>query len=92
MDHQLDFRLGILKILYFSDYKYNAFILIDPSLGFSIGYSCLRVIEMNIKEKKKDYLVYLLWIFGVIPSNIIKNYIFVKSPTLKAQKVLYLIK
>ena len=46
---------------------------------------------MNIKEKKKDYLVYLLWIFGVIPSNIIKNYIFVKSPTLRAQKLLYLI-
>ena len=46
---------------------------------------------MNIKEKKKDYLVYLLWLFGVIPSNILKNYIVVKSPTLKAPKVLYLI-
>ena len=47
---------------------------------------------MNIKERKKDYLVYLLWLFGVIPSNIIINYIVVKSPTLRAQKVLYLIK
>ena len=47
---------------------------------------------MNIKEKKKDYLVYLLWIFGVIPSNLIKYYICVKSPTLRARKVLYLIK
>ena len=46
---------------------------------------------MNIKEREKDYLVYLLWLFGVIPSNILKNYIVVKSPTLKAQKVLYLI-
>ena len=46
---------------------------------------------MNIKEKKKDYLVYLLWIFGVIPTNILKIYLMVKSPTLKAQKVLYLI-
>jgi len=46
---------------------------------------------MNIKEREKDYLVYLLWIFGVIPSNILKNYILVQSPTLKAQKVLYLI-
>ena len=46
---------------------------------------------MNIKEKEKDYLVYLLWLFGVIPSNIIKNYMVVKPPTLKAQKVLYLI-
>tara|TARA_Y100000589_G_scaffold39024_1_gene32719 strand:+ start:73 stop:216 length:144 start_codon:yes stop_codon:yes gene_type:complete len=46
---------------------------------------------MNIKEKKKDFLVYLLWLFGVIPSNILKNYIVVKSPTLRAQKILYLI-
>ena len=46
---------------------------------------------MNIKEKEKDYLIYLLWLFGVIPSNIVKNYILVKSPTLDAQKVLYLI-
>ena len=46
---------------------------------------------MNIKEKDREYLVYLLWLFGVIPSNILKNYILVKSPTLRAQKVLYLI-
>jgi len=46
---------------------------------------------MNIKERKKDYLIYLLWMFGVIPSNIIKNYIVVKSSTLGAPKVLYLV-
>jgi len=46
---------------------------------------------MNIKESKKDYLVYLLWLFGVIPSNILKNYLIASSPTLTAQKVLYLI-
>ena len=46
---------------------------------------------MNIKEKEKDYLVYLLWLFGVIPSNILRNYLMVKSPTLRAQKVLYFI-
>ena len=46
---------------------------------------------MNIKESKKEYLIYLLWLFGVIPSNILKNYIVVKSPTLRAQKLLYLI-
>ena len=46
---------------------------------------------MNIKEKKKDYLFYLLWLFGVIPSNVLKNYIIVKSPTLRAPKVLYFI-
>ena len=46
---------------------------------------------MNIKEREKDYLVYLLWLFGVIPSNILKNYIVIKCPTLKAPKVLYLI-
>ena len=46
---------------------------------------------MNIKESKKDYLVYLLWLLGVIPSNILRNYIIVNSPTLRAQKVLYLI-
>ena len=46
---------------------------------------------MNINERKKDYLLYLLWLFGVIPTNILKNYLVVKSPTLKAQKVLYLI-
>ena len=44
---------------------------------------------MNIKEREKDYLIYLLWLFGVIPLNILKNYIVVKSPTFKAQKVLY---
>ena len=47
---------------------------------------------MNINEGKKDYLVYLLWLFGVIPSNILKNYIVVKSPAPKAQKVLFLMK
>ena len=46
---------------------------------------------MNIKEREKDYLVYLLWLFGVIPSNMLRNYIVVKSPTLSAQKVLYFI-
>ena len=46
---------------------------------------------MNIKEREKDYLVYLLWLFGVIPSNMLKNYIVAKSPTLKAEKVIYLI-
>ena len=46
---------------------------------------------MNINESKKDYLVYLLWLLGVIPSSILKNYLVVKSPTLRAQKVLYLI-
>ena len=46
---------------------------------------------MNINERKKDYLVYLLWLFGIIPSNILKNYIVVQSPTLRSQKVLYLI-
>ena len=46
---------------------------------------------MNINEREKEYLVYLLWLFGVIPSNILRNYIVVKSPTLKAQKVLYFI-
>ena len=46
---------------------------------------------MSIKEREKDYLIYLLWLFGVIPSNILKNYIVVKSPSLRAQKVLYLI-
>ena len=35
---------------------------------------------MNIDEREKDYLVYLLWLFGVIPSNILKNYMVVKSP------------
>ena len=44
-----------------------------------------------MKERKKDYLIYLLWLFGVLPSNILKNYIVVKSPTLRAKKVLYLI-
>ena len=47
---------------------------------------------MNIKGKEKDYLVYLLWLLGVIPSNILRNYIIIiNSPTLRAQKVLYLI-
>ena len=69
----------------------NAFLLIDPSFAFLIGCFCLKSCEMNIKDKKKDYLVYLLWLFGVIPSNILKNYLIVKSPTLRAQKVLYLI-
>jgi len=46
---------------------------------------------MNIKEREKDYLVFLLWLFGVIPSKILRNYMMVNSPTLRAQKVLYLI-
>ena len=46
---------------------------------------------MNMKDKKKDYLVYLLWLFGVLPSKTLKNYILVKSPTLRAKKVLYLL-
>ena len=46
---------------------------------------------MNTNERKKDYLVYLLWLFGVIPSNILKNYLKVKCPTLKDAKVLYLV-
>ena len=46
---------------------------------------------MNIKEREKDYLVYLLWLFGVITSNMLRNYIVLKSPTLRAQTVLYLI-
>ena len=46
---------------------------------------------MNKKERGKDYKVYLLWLFGVISSNILRNYIVVKSPTLRAQKILYLI-
>ena len=46
---------------------------------------------MNIKEREKDYLIYLLWLFGVIPSNILKNYILLQSPISRAQKVLYLI-
>ena len=46
---------------------------------------------MNIKEREKDYLIYLLWLFGIIPSNILKNYIVVQSPSSRAQKVLYLI-
>ncbi len=40
---------------------------------------------MDRKDREKDYLVYLLWLFGVIPSNILKNYIVVKSPTLRVQ-------
>jgi len=46
---------------------------------------------MNKKGREKDYLVYVLWLFGVIPSKIIKNYIVAKSATLRAQKVLYFI-
>ena len=46
---------------------------------------------MNIRERKKDYLFYLLWLFGIIPSKVVKNYIVVKCPNLTAQKVLYLI-
>ena len=33
---------------------------------------------MNMKERKKDYLVYLLWLLGVIPSKILKNYMVAK--------------
>ena len=43
---------------------------------------------MNMKQRKKEYLVYLLWLLGVIPSKTIKNYIVVKYPTLKAQKII----
>ena len=46
---------------------------------------------MNIKKRDKDYLIYLLWLFGVIPSKILKNYMVIKFSTVKAQKVLYLI-
>ncbi len=46
---------------------------------------------MNIKERNKDYLIYLLWLFGVIPSKILKNYMVIKCPSIKAPKVLYLI-
>ena len=46
---------------------------------------------MDFKNKKQHYLFHLLWLFGVIPSPILKNYIVVKSPTLRAQKTLYLI-
>ena len=52
---------------------------------------CERGNEMMKRKRDKDYLVYLLWLFGVIPSNILRNYIIVNSPTLRAQKVLYLI-
>ena len=34
---------------------------------------------MNIKESKKDYLIYLLYLFGVIPPQVLKNYIITKS-------------
>jgi len=78
-------------VINLSTEKNNEFLLIDQLFKFLIGYFYKLVIEMNIQEKKKDYLVYLLWLFGVIPSNILKNYIVVKSPTLKAPKVLYLI-
>ncbi len=43
---------------------------------------------MNIKERNKDYLVYLLWLFGIFPSKLLKNYILVKYPILKSQKLL----
>ena len=36
-------------------------------------------IAMNTKERKKDYLIYLLYLFGVIPSKVLKNYIVTKS-------------
>ena len=39
-----------------------------------------------MKERKKDFLVYLLWLFGVISSNILKNYLVVKRSALKSQK------
>ena len=29
---------------------------------------------MTMKERRKDYLVYLLYLFGVIPSQTFKNY------------------
>ncbi len=34
---------------------------------------------MNTKERKKDYLIYLLYLFGVIPSKVLKNYIVTQS-------------
>ena len=42
-------------------------------------------------ERKKDYIVYLLWLFGVIPPKVLKNYIVLKCPSLKSSKILYLI-
>ena len=52
---------------------------------------CERGNEMMKRKRDKDYLVYLLWLFGVIPSKTLRNYIFIKCPTLRAPKVLYLI-
>ena len=34
---------------------------------------------MSTKERKKDYLIYLLYLFGVIPSKVLKNYIVTPS-------------
>ena len=34
---------------------------------------------MNIKERKNDYLVYLLYLLGVIPQQVLKNYIVTQS-------------
>ncbi len=34
---------------------------------------------MNIKESKKDYLIYLLYLLGVIPVQLLKNYIVTRS-------------
>ena len=42
-------------------------------------YFIKRGIEMNLKERRKDYLIHLLYLFGVIPSKIFKNY-FVSRP------------
>ena len=36
---------------------------------------------MNIKEKENDYLVYLLYLLGVIPPKVLKNYIVTQSIT-----------
>ena len=34
---------------------------------------------MNIKGREKDYLIYLLYLFGVIPSKVLKIYIVTQS-------------
>mgnify|MGYP001345438974 CR=1 FL=1 len=79
-----------LAIRFYRPKNYE-FVLIDPLFASLIGYFCESSIKMLIKERKKDYLVYLLWLFGVIPLNILKNYIVITCPTLRAPKVLYLI-
>ena len=58
--------------------KFKEFLLIDPMFIDKIRY-CKIDIEMNFKERKKDYLIYLLYLFGVIPSEVLKNHIVVQS-------------